>query len=77
MIDYEKLISKARRQEKFDLVSYIKYRWQNRIAFYTEIKNIYGGYFGTTITRTTEKKKEKKVSFAEFLKLNGSKIVIN
>lgn len=76
MIDYLSLIKKARRNERFEIIPYLKYRLQNRTAFFTEVKHIYS-IDKLSIKKTTEIKNIRKVNFEEFKKLNDSRIVIN
>ena len=65
MVDYLSLIKKARIQERFEIIPYLKYRLQNRAAFYTEVKHIYSSD-KLSIKKTTERKNTKKVNFEEF-----------
>lgn len=73
---YRSLISKARKQERYNLIDYLRYRMQNRKAIFTEIKHKYS-LDGLKITKTIEKEIEKKVTYNDFLKLNGQRICIN
>lgn len=73
---YRALISKARKQERYDLIDYLRYRLQNRKATFTEIKNLFS-LDGLKIIKTIERKIEKKVTYSDFLKLNEQRICIN
>ena len=73
---YLSLIKKARRKERFDLIKYLKYRFQERKAIFTEVFNKYAEN-KLSILGSIETRKEKKVSFADFQKINGERIVIN
>jgi hypothetical protein len=76
MVNYEKLIRQARIEERYNILNYLKFRFNKRVAIYTEVKNIYSSS-GLAIKKTIEKRKERKVNFAEYQKINGSRIVIN
>ena len=73
---YRALISKARKKEKFYLIDYLKYRMQGRKALFTEVKHFYS-IDKLSIKKSIEQKQEKKVNFADFLQLNGQRIVLN
>lgn len=73
---YRTLIGKARRQGRYGLIDYLRYRMQNRKAMFTEIKHKYS-LDGLKIIKTIEKEIEKKVTYNDFLKLNGERICIN
>lgn len=76
MIDYRKLMQTARRKERFYLIDFLRYRLQKRQAIYTELKHIYTED-GLAIKKDIEKQKTKRVSFKEFLEINGKTIVLN
>lgn len=76
MVNYRDLISKARRQEKFNLINYLRYRMQGRKALFTEVKHIYS-MDKLSIKKDVEQHKEKRVNFKDFLLLNNKRIVIN
>lgn len=76
MIDYLTLMKKARNRERFNIIEYIKFRMQKRIAIYLEVKHIYS-IDKLSIKKTIETKKSKKVNFEEFKKINYKRIVIN
>lgn len=73
---YRSLIHKARKQERYGLIDYLRYRMQNRRAIYTEVKNNVS-IDGMKILKTVEMKRTKKVAFSDFLKLNAQRICIN
>lgn len=73
---YLSLIKKARRKEKYVLIKYLKYRLQERKAIFTEIFNKYAEN-KLSILESIETRKEKNVSFADFQKINGERIVLN
>lgn len=76
MKNYSELMTKARRKGRYSLINYLRYRMQNRCAFFTEIKHIYS-IDKLSILRDVESNVKKKVCFNDFVKLNGERIVIN
>ena len=76
MIDYRELMTQARRKGRYNLIDYLRYRMQNRYAYYVELKHIYS-MDKLSILKDVYKDNRKKVCFNDFLGLNGKTIVVN